>query len=193
MKIKILLIVILGMVGLVGASPNYYEFQLEYDLGEINIENIDVVFIEDEFLNFEKEYYLEIVNKDKNVLEKKYFSVPKIVFVDEGEDGINGGYSFESENLTFKIYAPYHEEGYKANIYDKNNTLLASGFVSQFSKVFDREDYLGIEKKDSEMDEEKKFEDVSRKSEQNKVYINLLIGVLIILLILLIWIFIRKK
>ena len=42
-------------------------------------------------------------------------------------------------------------------------------------------------------DEEKKFEDVSRKSEQNKVYINLLIGVLIILLILLIWIFIRKK
>jgi hypothetical protein len=193
MKFRILILIILGLVSLVSANPYYYEFQLDYENGEIDIQNIDVVLVQDDFSNMVKKYYLEVIDENNKFLGKKYFKIPNIAFLDDFENP-NNSRIVEIENLSFKIYVPYHEEGYKANIYNENNTLLDTKFVSQFSNVFDREDYLGIEKDEIDSkDEEKDNKLISKEKDNTKFYINLLIGTLIVLLILLILIFRKKK
>ncbi|MEK6872673.1 MAG: hypothetical protein AABW90_01510 [Nanoarchaeota archaeon] len=159
------LILLIGLIGLVTSlilvemvsaanadsltGPYYYNIELYYDKGNIEIKSIKVEFSNEEKSNFNKDnsYYLEIADSEKMVLNKIFFSVPNFAIYDFADEQGNFIETNESglkilENVSFNVFASYYENGHDVIVYNKNDKELDRNFVSQFSKTgFNKEDF----------------------------------------------------
>ena len=201
----LVLIILMNLISLVSAfSENYYyDIELYYNKGNIEIKNIELEFSQEDLsTNYEDNdtYHIRIIDNKNKVLDKIFFNAPIIILTDianESGDFVEGR-AEELENVSFNVFAPYHENGYQIIVY-KNDLEINREFVSQFSKTgFNIEDFLGKNtgkeiidvNKDKEVDERKKtpgyFSDY-------KNYIPILTITLIVLIIGLIYFLIREK
>ena len=182
-------------------GPYYYDIELYYDKGNIEIKNIKIEFFNDEKFNFNKNnsHYLEIIDNEQRVLDEIFFSIPNVFLGDaanESEDFAEGLIEV-LENVSFNVFADYYENGYQIIIYknDKNKKELDREFISQFSKTgFNIEDFRkkGIEKTEEEIisereDREKRIDNVN--------YQNFIptLGIILLILIIILVYFLRKR
>ncbi|MEK6831060.1 MAG: hypothetical protein AABX77_03450 [Nanoarchaeota archaeon] len=182
-------------------GPYYYDIELYYDKGNIEIKNIKIEFFNDEKFNFNKNnsHYLEIIDNEQRVLDEIFFSIPNVFLGDaanESEDFAEGRIEV-LENVSFNVFADYYENGYQIIIYknDKNKKELDREFISQFSKTgFNIEDFRkkGIEKTEEEIisereDREKRIDNVN--------YQNFIptLGIILLILIIILVYFLRKR
>lgn len=182
-------------------GPYYYDIELYYDKGNIEIKNIKIEFFNDEKFNFNKNnsHYLEIIDNEQRVLDEIFFSIPNVFLGDaanESEDFAEGRIEV-LENVSFNVFADYYENGYQIIIYktDKNKKELDREFISQFSKTgFNIEDFRkkGIEKTEEEIisereDREKRIDTIN--------YQNFIptLGIILLILIIILVYFLRKR
>ncbi|MFH1358960.1 MAG: hypothetical protein ABIH37_03675 [archaeon] len=201
----IFIVFILNTVLAIDNNPYYYNFNLNYNNGNLEISSIKIEFYEGVILNLHNSgfnsYYLKIMNKQGNVLEKLNFSVPNFVLYDYGDE--NGNYTgseiVELENVSFNVYVPYYENAYQVVVYDRNEVEIEKDLLSQFSKTgFDIKDFKEItdegvsEDKKEVISENKGISDKFNKSDSKYIIISLII-LLIALIVVGIVSIVKKK
>ncbi len=214
-------ILLVGLVsnlsGLISAvainnSGFYYNIELYYNKGGIEIKNVNVEFSNEGKSNFNKDnsYYLDIVDDENKILEKIFFSIPNFVLIDAKDEQGNfiatneSGFK-ELKNVSFNVFASYYENGYQIIVYDKSNIELDGEFISQFSKTgFNKEDFINVETSNNFSEDRGEEKDIkndgwgigngARKFTDNyKNYIIILSLILLILIIVLVYFLNRKK
>ena len=189
------------LIGIVSASPYYYNLGLDYDKGDIDIKYVNIEFYQDpnlvwNYFNESNTYYLEIVDDGNNVLDKTFISPPKFVIYDLVNDSgdISESQIVEFENVSFEVFVPYYENAYQLIVYDNNGKELDRMLLSQFSKTgFDKEDFKEVIRDDIEIVEDDIVNERKVSSEINyRNYVIILVIILIILVIILIY-FLKKK
>ena len=189
------------LIGIVSASPYYYNFGLDYDKGDIDIKYVNIEFYQDlglvwNYFNESNVYYLEIIDNKNNVLDKSFFSAPNFVIYDLVDE--NGNYTeskfVEFENVSFEVFVPYYENAYQMIVYDNDINELDRVLLSQFSKTgFDKEDFKDVRTENIETVKDDVVNERKVSSEINyRNYVIILIVVLIVLVVVLIY-FLRKK
>lgn len=189
MKLIQFLVVFLFMMNLVNANY-FYNIKLEYDEGDINYIESEVLTTESFFIR--GLYRADLISFDNKVLNNTLFSVPNKVFydiVDENGDVIDGG-SFILNQTNFTISLPYYENAKEIRISRFNEEtgkfdkvlLIDVGYYAK--DVPEDYDIKGIITEEIEMEEEK------------KIIVNLVIYgfvIFILLLIIIILFRLRKK
>lgn len=192
-----LIFVILFSLNLINASY-YYNFDIEYKNGNLDIKSVSVEFSQEEnfadnYYNEDNVYFLNIINGKNVVLDKINFSVPNFVLYDmvDEKGEFNESKIVFLEEVEFNVLSNYYENGYKAILYDNSGKDIASILLSQFSKEgFNIQDFVN-----NKIDKEVSLKDVEKIAVQKKDYTNyvkILLIVLVILIIILI-VILKKK
>jgi len=190
---RYLFLIILLSLNIVSASY-YYNFEMEYVEGTIDIKSVGIEFSQEEdfIYNYHNEsegYYLQIVDRKDNILDKIFFSPIDFVIYDLVD---NDGNFTESrliilDELNFDIDSEYFSNGHKAIAYDPQGIELDTILLSQFAKEgFDIEEFDKIPDEEIEdLFEEKDRKELQINEEDYSIYIISLIIVLILLIIIL--------
>src|SRR3989344_5984410 len=142
MKKQILILtfgIILLSLTLISSAENYntyYNLNLDYNKGVINISSLGIEFSQGEENSFGF-YMAKIVGYNDNILNLSFFGIPNEILVDEinpktGE--ISGGGLKVLDKVSFEIYLPYYKNAKEIVIYDENFTELARINVGEYSK-----------------------------------------------------------
>jgi len=190
------------LIGIVSASPYYYNLGLDYNKGDIDIKYVNIEFYQDpdlvwNYINVSNIYHLDIIDDENNILDKTFISPPIFVIYDlVNESGnISESQIVEFENVSFEVFVPYYENSYQLIVYDNNGNELDRVLLSQFSKTgFDKNDFKDVRIEDIKIVEDEVIETKETKFSSNKdyQYIIILIVVLIVLVVVLIY-FLKKK
>ncbi len=183
------IVFILLFIGFVNAEL-YYSLDVYYDNGNIKIRNVDVVFSNEPLENiinekYFKTYNLEVIDINRDKKEAIAFGVLNKFFYDSvnaSGEIVLGGLQ-ELENVSFIVYAPYHDTGKEIIIYDENGNKISEKDVSSFSKIIIEE--LG--KEDGKEEEDSKVQEVKKSVFDIKKIINykyLILGVILVILLL---------
>lgn len=181
----------------------YYEFGLDFDRGNIDVNSVDVILSQqkDFLYNYHNEsdgFYITIVDRNNLILDKIFFSPPNFLiydFVDENGN-INGGEIVVLDENSFVVNSEYFDNGYKAIVYDPFGNELDSILISQFAKSgFSVKDFSEIDDKEKEVifEEKKKDNSLEIPDKDYQIYIIGLIAILIILVIILVYSLRKKK
>ncbi|MBT3465562.1 hypothetical protein HN451_11320 [archaeon] len=150
--IGILILSLFGGVTGLSDNPYYYDFEMNYNQGDMDISSISIEFYEDVIWNLNNPefnlYYLEIVDFRMNVLETINFSVPNFRIKDYIDEDGNFSRSelVELEDVSFNVFVSYYSDAYEVVIYDSEGVEVDREFLSQFSRTgFDISDFSGVE------------------------------------------------
>jgi len=152
-NIKIISLVIgICLINLVNAGL-YYNVELGYDRGMIEVRGVNV-----EFSNYELEevvdedvltYSLKVVGDGDEVLDESFFNIhtKQLYDIGDNETGIVDGGVIELEEVSFEVYVPYYEDGKEIVVYNDNTEELVRRSVGEFSKSYvDGERIIGGDK-----------------------------------------------
>ncbi len=193
MKIKSLVIIILEiliLINLVYAYPFYYDVLLNYDNEDIDIDFVNIIFLDKEIEKNSGEYVMKVLDDNEKTLSEDKFDVFNIVDYDEiDETGrIVGGGVEEFENLTFEVYIPYNEKAKEIVIYDEGDNEIARKDISMYSKTDVMEDF-----KEKDLGKRESDKGIVSFGDKPFNYFWIILIVLIIVLVVLIIYFLRKK
>ncbi len=199
MRLNILLgigiILFLGVSGLVNAQGIYYEVEMYYDKGNIEVRNINIGISQTVIEELEKYDYpynesgiLKIVDFNNEEVQSINFMVPNFDLYDtinESEDYVDGGV-ITLENVTFIVNVPYYENAQFFLVYDKNGILIDREDVSGYSKNYKK----SLGKVEEEM-KKGKLKKIFRLTDYNLIIV--LSVVLVILVLILVSLLINRR
>lgn len=137
-KNKILfLIVLLLTISMISASPFYYKINLDYNKGDINIKEINVIYSQEDLKDNFGDYNLDVFDLNNKKIDSQNFIVPNIRMYDNGDENGNiiGGGIVVLNNVSFEVYVPYYSNAKEIIIYNNEGKELAKTDVSIYSKV----------------------------------------------------------
>ena len=184
------LVCLLFIIGFVHAEL-YYVFDVEYDNGDIKLENVEVEFSNLELENILNDFYfdtyrVDLIGLNNEVLDEVEFGILNKEFYDtenSSGDMIDGGF-VERDKVDFEVFAHYYENVNRIIFYDESGEEKGREDVSYLSK----EKIVGGDEIKDEKDVVN-IRDIEAEDGKNLIY--WLIG--IILLIILIYFVLRKR
>ncbi len=194
MKSKLIFILsILFLFSLVGANSyqNYYDLELNYDTGILNLSSVEISF-SDYLKNPSFGFWVaEVVNYPDEILNLTFFNIPNQIFwesIDNETGEINEGGIIYLDNFTFNLEIPYYKNAKEINIYNEEFEKVLTIDVSMYSKEKPViQEILQIETQN------KSFTKPQEKSFEEKIAENWWIFILVLVILLLILFFRTKK
>ncbi len=193
MKKIIFVLLILVVLSFLSAQSleRYYEINLNYDKGELDILEVKVDLFSEEKTNLFGTYTIITFDDKNGLIESDFFEIPNKILYDEVDENgsiVSGG-EIELEQVNFTLYAPYYENTSEIIIYDENVSEKLKIDVSMYSTI----------QKDTSIEEdenESEGEGITRENEEKSKKLEDYWWVLLIMLIILVLVFInslRKK
>jgi hypothetical protein len=175
----------------------YYNIELDYDKGNININSIEIEFSEKEIENNFGFYIVNLIDINGDNLNVSFFDIPNKILIDEinPETGeINSGGLRELDKVSFNIFIPYYENAKEIVIYNESLEEVARKDVGEYSKervsvttkVIEDTEKDSDEKEISTIDKEKSF------MEKLSNYWWVLLVILLILIIVFVYLMLKK-
>ncbi len=168
----------------------YYNLNLSYDRGAIEVSSANIEFFQEEVENLFGDYTTKVLDYENNVLNISFFDVPNEILYDtvNPETGeISGGGILELNQTTFNLFIPYYENALRIIIYDENSVELARIDVGEYSKE-------GLEEtRDIEEGERESIEERASEAETIQKYWWVLLIILIILVVVLFYSLKKKR
>ncbi len=198
-KNKILFMgILLLTINIISASPFYYKVSMDYNKGNINIQEINVIYSQEDLNDNFGDYNADVFDLNNEKIDSQKFVVPNIRMYDNADESGNiiGGGMVVLENVSFKIYVPYYANAKEIIVYDSESKELAKTDVSMYSKVESSGlvDYSGDENIDSlEKTQETKESEIEKSSDILDNIISYWWVLLIILVVLVIVLFYPRK
>lgn len=174
----------------------YYKIDLNYYGGEFVVNSLNIELSDISIKNYFGFYLAEIIDFENKTLNWTYFNIPNKIFYDTlDENGtINYGGLLELNETNFTIYVPYYPMAKEIIIYDENLTEKLKIDVSMYSKISKEElEKQTLEKPEITKEEKAELEKAETFTEKLARNWWILAIILLILVIVLIRGFKRKK
>ena len=123
---KILTILTLILILLITTLTNaelYYKLNIEYNNPNLEIQNIDVIFSQQNLEFNQGNHYLELTSFNNNQISTTNFTIPNIIAYDninEFGELTSGGINILN-TTNFNIYIPYNQDAKQLTIYNQQN------------------------------------------------------------------------
>ena len=183
----VMMVVVLLVVNMASASL-FYELELFYENGEVEVKNKEVVFSNDDLTRYNiiNDYYFDTHSVglrdsrgDENRVE---YGVLNKAYADNLKDGVDvGNYEedlfdegglLEFESFTFILYLPYVEDGEELVFYDAENKEIGREGLDGFVGVEEKD---GVDAKEDDEKEVNEFLDNDIGKKLSKYWILVLI------------------
>ncbi|MFH1455421.1 MAG: hypothetical protein ABIF40_00545 [archaeon] len=182
MKKLFLVLILLFMLPCVMAVEHYYQIDIDYNNGELSLDNIEVVASQVELASPEGFYIAQINSVDDEVINTVFFGIDTEIlvdYIDEETGEISGGGLIELTESEATLYVAYDETASGIVIYDwdLNEKLVVdlSGYSTESAVMVDEE------------------LDVEEPEEVSNVWLYAILIVAIVGLLLLIFLMLKKK
>ncbi|MFH1473917.1 MAG: hypothetical protein ABIE55_03415 [Candidatus Aenigmatarchaeota archaeon] len=132
-----LMLLLVATISFAQENPTkIYTINLKYDNGDVSLIESEIAYgyPDDNILQPDKGYTVNIVSFSNNVLDSFRFEFPSEFFYDTG-DPKNPGGSFELTESEKSLLIPYFRNGKNVEIYDSNMAWILSVDISQFAEV----------------------------------------------------------
>ncbi len=179
---KLILIMLLLVPLATAQVDNYYEITLNKHQGEISLESLNVVILDNFVLEQGDQYKAQLIGKE--ILNEVFFNFPDEVIYDviDEQGKIQTGGKTKLEDTEKTLLIPYDEEAQRIVIYGENLEEKLVINVASFSKR---------ELIENNLREEIQVDPSEEKSVTKKIFTALLLGLavffFIIFLVIVIW------
>ena len=186
MKKIIVYLVLIFSLNFIAGQIIYYELNLDYNNGDVNITSFDIKFSQNKLENIMGLYTAIILDDNREILNIILFGIPNEILwdgIDPETKKISHGGLLILDQTSFEIFIPYYENAKEIIIYDGNFTEVARRGISEYSKQ--REERTVEEKIDDEQEYQKR----------EKLFIEILAEywwILLIILLVVLFFFLRK-
>jgi len=197
-KILIFTLFLLESVFVLGQVSNIFEIKLQYDNGDLSLKTLNVK-ISEQRNDSSGEYSAEIKDFDNLILDTIKFNIPNVITYDDFDPDtgeIIGGFAQILNQTEFILELTYYSNAQQIVIYDSNDDKKLTIDVSHFAKNIGTKKEITPEIKElEEVKEEKLKEEIQeiKLKEEKKDYSLFIITGGILVILFLIFIFLRKK
>lgn len=157
-KLLFLVSIIFLSGSLVSTQGLYYAIEVTSDQGTIKINDVEVIFSQKSLENIVNDHYfrtysLGIYNGEHQRKETLEFGFINLAVSDVrvGEEFV-AGESIRLSNVSFVVYAPYHDDGQEIIMYDEEGQRITQKNVNEFSRITREEPNNAKEEKNSQRD-----------------------------------------
>ena len=115
----------------------YYKTDLIYENGQITIQKMEPNFYGEKPFEESGDYKIEILDLNNKVIDTITFNISTLAiveYVDESGE-IVGGEQIELEQVEITLYIPYYSKAKEFIIYNKNNKILATKSLEEYTKT----------------------------------------------------------
>jgi hypothetical protein len=190
---KILTILTLILILLITTLTNaelYYKLNIEYNNPNLEIQNIDVIFSQQNLEFNQGNHYLELTSFNNNQISTTNFTIPNIIAYDninEFGELTSGGINILN-TTNFNIYIPYNQDAKQLTIYNQQNQEQTTISLAHLSKNPQATEIINNKKTT-----QKEIQKETTQQPESDTPWKILLWILIILTIIAIIILTRKK